>query len=53
LAEGLDEGDWKKVTSNPEIQFKIFVNCDDDLLTTARMTIEETCSVADKEADCR
>jgi hypothetical protein len=25
------------------------VSCDDDLLTTARMTIEEMCSAADKE----
>jgi hypothetical protein len=35
-AEGLDEEeveeeDWRKVTSNPEVQFKNFVNCDDDL----------------------
>jgi hypothetical protein len=53
-AEGLDdeeveEEDWNKVTSNPYIQFKYFVNCDDDLLITARMIIDEICSVAVKE----
>jgi hypothetical protein len=50
---------WKKktgrmLTSNPEIQFKDFVNCDDDLLTIVRMTIEEICSAAgegDKAAE--
>jgi hypothetical protein len=48
LDEEVEEEDSKKVTSNPEIQFKDFVNCD-DLLTTARMTTEETCNAADKE----
>jgi hypothetical protein len=43
----------KKVTSNQEIQFKDFVNCDDDLLTTPRMTIEEICCAAGKEDSCR
>jgi hypothetical protein len=45
------EEDWKMVTSNPEIQFKHSVNCN-DLPTRARMTTEETCSAADKEDSC-
>jgi hypothetical protein len=52
LAKGLNEAqvkeqNWKKVTSNPEIKFKDFANCD-DLLTTAKM-IDKTCSAAGKE----
>jgi hypothetical protein len=49
LAEGLNEKYWKKVTSNPEIIFRDFVNCAHDLLTIARMTTEEICSAANKE----
>jgi hypothetical protein len=45
----------KKATSNPEIKLKNFVNCDDDLSTTAWMTTQGICSAAakgDKAAEC-
>jgi hypothetical protein len=50
-AKGVDEEveeDWKKVSPNPETQFKDFVNCDDDVLTRAKVITEEICSAADK-----
>lgn len=40
---------WKKATLNTEIQFKDFLNCDDNLLTTARMTTQEICSAVNKQ----
>jgi hypothetical protein len=41
------EEDWVKLTLNSDIQFTDYINCDDNELTTERLSINKICDAAE------
>jgi hypothetical protein len=47
--DDIREEDWRKLSS--EIDFSDFVICDDDVLTTSRLSIEDVYNAAEKDME--
>jgi hypothetical protein len=50
--EKAEEEDWKKV-SYQAVTFTEFVNCDNNVMTTALLSVEDICDAASEDKDMR
>jgi hypothetical protein len=44
---------WRKEVSNKAVTFTGFVNCDNNFVTTAPLSVQDTCDAASKDKDVR